>query len=246
MKKVHYVALLCLPLLCHAQTFQVRIAENNYPVEFADTNLSVTNQQRIASDLTTVFSLISSFEDLEIDEVETGVFQLDEELMFTAGEENHILILDNNNTKSIRVKKELSDKYQQTFILADGYSNAVQQASEFVTLLNSTNLLTQSSVQVIRQICHISPQAETEDPPSNEVAKIQKLATDFLQWRYLGFCVLNFSKEQVEVLGETGEKPVILLFTVGKSDPSKRFAMPIVFHNGKWRFGGRVSTLENP
>ena len=68
MKTLHYIALLCcisLPLLAQAQTSQVHIAGSNYFIEFKDAMLSATNRQRIASDLTIVFSLSASFEELK-------------------------------------------------------------------------------------------------------------------------------------------------------------------------------------
>jgi len=244
MKKLTLFCFLSLPLLGHTQTAIVQIVGQAYPVEFADTNLSAISRHRIASDLTTVFELTPSFEQLKGREISPGVFQFGDALMFTSGEEKYLSIVATNNSPSIWIKEALSDKYQQAFALVDAHSNTIQKAHEFVTLLNSTNLLSLSPVQVIRQICHITPDAETNDPPNEELDAIQRLAANFLQWRYPGFSVLNFSSRQVLDLGEAAEYPVILLFTVDKSTPSKMFAFPMVFYNGKWRFGGRVPELE--
>ena len=229
----------------------VRILENDYPMGFEDASLSATNKQRIASDLTTVFSLAVSFDKLKGEEAESGVFRLGDSLMFLSGEETNILIDERDSPKSIRMGKALSDKYLQAFALADTHSNAVRKAHEFVALLNSTNLFAQPPAQVIRQICHITPQAQAllENLPNDqqEFAKAQELIADFGQWEYAGFTVLNFSLRQVISLGDTDEtRPVIFLFTIQKANPSNVFGFPMTFYEGKWGFGGRVPDLEIP
>jgi len=242
MKKLHHIVLFCvlsLPFLGQAQTAQVHIAGNTYPVGFGDTSLSATNRQRIASDLSVVFSLASSFEELKGNEATTGVFHLGDTLMFMSGEDAEIFVIEQNKQKGIRVNKALSDKYLQAFAIQEVNSNAVQKAHEFVALINSTNLLSQSSVKIMQQIGHISPQA-MEDPSADDIVQINKYVAEFKQWKYLEFSVLNFVVRQVSDLGEMGAKPVIMLFMINKSDPSEKFAIPFVFHNGKWGLGGKV------
>ena len=233
---------LCLPLLAQAQTLQVDIAGTAYPVAFEDAALSVTNRQRIASDLTTVFSISPSFEELKGYADNPGVFRLRDDSMFFDNESDHVFLVDKNNQKSLLIEKPLSDKYQQTFAFLEAHSNAVQKAHEFVALLNSTNLLEQSAVQVLSQICHFAPKADTgvpldlENLSNDEIEQIEETAADYLSWKYYGFSVLRFYVKPAPRFGNV-EVPCIIIFMTDKSDPSKNFAAPIGFLNGRWGFG---------
>jgi hypothetical protein len=94
MKKSHCIALLCCAgvflfscaglLFWHRgsppcaadenpQGVQIHIAGADYPVEFEDAELSVTDRQRILSDLTVPFSFVPSFEDLKGCKIEADV-----------------------------------------------------------------------------------------------------------------------------------------------------------------------------
>ena len=73
MKRIITFCCICLSLLSQAQTAQVHIAGNNYPVEFEDTALSSADRQRIASDLAVPFSFVLSFEELKGWKIEAKV-----------------------------------------------------------------------------------------------------------------------------------------------------------------------------
>jgi len=235
MKKVHYVVLLCLPFLGQAQTVQVRIAGNNYPVGFADTSLSTTNQQRIASDLTIVFSPVSSFEQSKGREVETGVFQPDSSMSMLSSDKKRegIFIIDQGNNKSVRIDKVASDNYLQAFAFLKAHSNAVLKASEFVKLLNSANLLAQP-IQVLRDLLY------AELPLTQEADEgVREYITEMQRNKFFGISALNFALKRLPDAGNV-EVLVMELFMVDKTDPSdpSNFGTFLIdFHNGKWGFG---------
>ena len=235
MKRI--IALCCtsLSLLGQAQTAQVHIAGSDYPTEFADAKLSLTNQQRVASDLTVALSHISSFEVTKGREVESGVFRLKRALIFTMSESEDVLVIDQNNQKSIRISKTLSDKYLQAFAWMDTHTNAVQKAHAFVTMLNSTNLLVQP-VQVLRNLGHAKPLSDIDEnnPPDGEV--LEFFRDDIQPNKFPGFSALNFYFKPIPEI-DNMEIPLLLLFRFNKSTPSDIFAYPIGFYKGKWGFG---------
>ena len=198
----------------------------------------------MAADLTHVFSFITSVEDSKGTEIEPSVFGIRGELTVLSGEKDHIFIVVTNNTTSVRVDKFVSDKYLKTFEWMDANPSMVKKAHQFVKLLNSEKLRTQSHKRIVWQICHVSMRVRLEILCSNNHDEIKKLVEPFLEWKYLEFSALNFSKEEVQDLEGTEEKPAILLFMVLRSDPSEGFAFPCVFHKGKWGFGGYISRLQ--
>lgn len=236
MKKLHDVVILCLTgfsLLGQAQTVQVQIAGNNYPVAFADAGLSATNQQRIASDLTIVFSFTLSLEELKGLEIETGVFQADNSTMLSTEESESVFIIDRNNEQNIRVDKALSDKYQQAFTVMDAHSNAVQKANAFVAFLNSTNLLSRPANEIVSKVRHVP----LEDADALSDNAIREFFDEPQQVKFPGFSALHFSIQQLPQFNGA-EVPVIYpFFVIHKSDPSKNIAAPIDFYKGKWGFG---------
>jgi len=213
------------------QAVQVHISGSDYPVEFADTSISFTNQQRIASDMTTVFSLVTSFDNSKGDEIDTGVFQLmpSASALLLAEEGDNLVIIDNNNMKGIRINKILSDKYLHAFTLLDTNTNAVQKAYEFVALMNSTNLVSQP-IQVLRNLSHIVP----IEPLSDDEVRVG--VAGMQTYKYPGISVLNFSL-QPRIEADGVEVPVVDLFAARKSDVLKNIAFPILYHDRRWGFG---------
>ena len=236
MKALHRIALLCcanLPLWGQAQTAQVHVAGSDYPVTFADTTLSATNRQRIASDLTTVFSLAVSFDKLKGEEAESGVFKMEDPLMFASGEDEYILIVERDDQQGIRVSKTLTDKYQQAFALVDSHSNAVQKAHEFVAMLNSTNLLSRPVDEVVQEVRH----EPLEGAYALSDNAIREIFVELQQLRFPGFSALHFSIQQFPQF-DGADIPVINpFFVIHKTDPSRNIATPIDFYDGKWGFG---------
>ena len=250
MKKMQYVAMLCLPLLGQAQTSEVQIAGSNYPVIFADTNLSSVVRQHIASDLTIVFSLAPSFEEaMGGDEVKAtvdlpgggtsianlhweGVFRPSERYsMFDDEKRDGFFLVNYDNQKSIRVNKLASDRYLQAFTWMKANSNAVQKAYKFVALMNNTNLVSQPT-QVLRNLSHIVPTVTlSDDEIRTGFALMQKD-------KYLGISALSFFVEQRSE-ADDAEVPVFHLFAVKKTNPFENIAMayPILYHKGRWGFG---------
>jgi len=235
---------LCLPFFGQAQTVQVCIAKTNYPVEFLDANLSMTNQQRIASDLTLVFSLATSFEEARGNRVAEGVFRPDiDETMFCFsrwGED--FLLVDQNNQRSIRVKKAGSDRYLKSFALIKTHSNAVHKAKEFVTMLNATDL-SALSVQELRGLIHAELWPEGEDNNSDE--GIQKFFEIVQKYRCLDICALNFFWQKMPE-DENAKVLVAGLYMVDKANPpvENPTAWPIEFYKGKWGFGRMPTDLQ--
>ena len=237
MRTMSHIVLLCcayFPFSGQAQT--MHIAGSVYPVEFVDVTLSVTNQQRIAADLTIVFSFAPPFEGLKGKETETGVFQLKDETMLSLKDCESISVADQNNQKSIRVGKPLSDKYLQAFTWMDANSNTVQKAHEFVVSLNNPDLLTQP-LQALLDMCHTEPLSLIEEDNPPEDADIRAtFAKDFFPYKYPGISALNFYRKEVSGL-DGGEIPLVFLFVIDKTDSSIITAFPVGFHKGKWGFG---------
>lgn len=202
----------------HAQTAQVHIAGSHYSATFSDTTLSADNQQRIAADLTTAFSLTTSSEKLKS--------------MLSEDERRNVVFVDENNQKIMQIAKPLSDKYLNAFALMGNHSNAVQKANEFIALLNSTNLLSQP-IQVLRDLHHLEPSAQGSLPPDHA---FQEMATEIQRNTYLGFSALRFSLQRRPEAGQA-EVPVIMLFMISKSDPSDTGGFPIAYYDGRWGAG---------
>ncbi|MCL1919600.1 MAG: hypothetical protein FWG50_00755 [Kiritimatiellaeota bacterium] len=240
MKKLHYVvAMLCLPFWGQAQTVQVRIAETNYPAIFTDASLSVTNQQRIAADLTLVFSLASSFDRLKGRlGGEEGVFEPNIDVsMFCLSEWNDgILLIDQGNQKSVRVQKTASDLYLRSFALIEAHSNAVRAAHEFVTMLNHTNLLAQS-IQVLRNLYHVAPLSDIEEEDFTDDEVLRRVA-ERQNYKYPEISVRNFFLQRIPELDDA-EVLVTCLYMIEKADPSleKIYGIPIDFYKGRWGLG---------
>jgi len=239
MKKLHHIALLSFigaSISGHAQTAQVQIAGSSFPVKFNDTNLSIKAQQRIASDLTTLFLRSSSFDDLKDKEVETGVFQLTEKTMFLWKERESVFLVDQNNQKSIRVDKPLSVKYLKTFKWMDANTNTVQKAHEFVAMLNSPDLPSKPA-HMLLNLVHFEPLSDIEEnnPPSD--IEIQtKFTEDYFPLQHLPVSAQSFYFEKIPELDDV-EIPLFLLFSVDKLDPLKTSIRSIGFYKGKWGFG---------
>jgi len=240
MKPLLHVVLF-LPLLALAQTSQVHIAGNSYPVEFGDATLSVTNRQRIATDLTIIFSPATSFEDSKgkEDDVTSGQFAPNVfKTMFLSGEKNEgIFVLDQNAYQRVRVEKTASDKYLQSFALMKTHSNAVGKVNAFVAMMNDPNLQTKP-IQVLRDMFHYELKKDGITPVTD--ADVRAYVAEVIQpFRCRGFSALHFSLEQrPEVNG--AEVLVISLCLFGKApeeegDPP--ISWPILFHNGRWGFG---------
>ena len=238
MNKSYCIALLCcasLSFFAQAQTSQVHIAGNDYPVTFTDTNLSAAVQQRMAADLTFVFTFASSFEELKGSEIETGVFRTRNTLPLFMGEDEHIFIIATNANPSVRIDKFLSDKYLTTFAWMDTNSNTVQKAMGFIAILNSPDLPSKPA-QVLLNLNHVAPVSNMDEnhPPSD--AEYRTMITNhFFPFRYPGFSALHFYFRRVS--GADIEIPLLFLVAVDKSDPSEMDALPIGFYKGKWGFG---------
>lgn len=257
MKKLYDITILCLvglSTLGQAQTPQVHIAGHDYPVVFEDATLSVTNRQRIASDLTLVFFPAPSFEKAMGgggDEVEAatplpggntaianengvdyweGAFKPGRSSMLRGENREGIFLVDYGGQKSVRVTAVVSSNYVNSFVLMETHSNAVQKAHEFIALLNRPDLLAQP-LQVLKGLHHLLPK---EEGVGDDI--YLGFATDLQNNNVLAFSALNFVVRQVSQL-DNAELPIIGLFTVDKSDPSFIVSIPIIFHNGRWGFG---------
>ena len=233
MKKSHCVSLLCvasLSLLGQAQTTQIHIAGNKYPVEFGDSTLSITNRQCIASDLATIFSFASSFKDLEDREEVIKDFLFGD----SSDEVNNIFVTGPNDNKLVRVDKVLSDKYLPAFALMKANSNAVQKAYEFVALLNNPNLPSQP-IQALRDLYHVAPLAENAHHPSDTA--LQNFVTELQQYKMPGFSALRFSVQRLPEFGDADIPVIECLFMFHKSNTGKTLTLPIDFYNGQWGFG---------
>ena len=238
MKTSHYIVLFCcisLPFLAQAQTAQVHIAGSDYPVVFTDTNLSAQIQQRMATDLTFVFTFASSFEELKDSEVETGVFEIGNTLPLFLWENKHIFIVATNNTPSVRIDNFVSDKYLKAFAWMDANSNTVQKAREFVATLNSPDLLSKPTQELL-SLRHFMPLSSIyENNPPSDAELRAYMADGPALFTYPGFSALCFYFQ--EIVEVEAEIPLLLLPMVSKTDPSDWTAFPIGFYKGKWGFG---------
>ena len=238
MKTLHYIALLCyisLPFLAQSQTSQVHIAGSDFPVTFADTNLSAVTQQRMSIDLTFLFMFASSLEDLKGSEYETGVFQIRNSLPLFVGEDEHIFIVATNANPSIRIDKFLSDKYLKIFTWMDANSNTVQKARDFVTTLNSPDLLSKTTQELLN-LHHFMPLTGIyENNPLSDTKIRAKIAEGPFLFNYPGFSALSFYFQ--EIVEVEAKIPLIFLPMVDKLDSSNWIAFPIGFYKGKWGFG---------
>ena len=207
----------------YAQTAQVHIAGSKYLAVFADTSLSVTNQQRIAADLTTAFSLTTSSDKLES--------------MLLLDELESIVVSNKNNHKIMQVAKPLSDKYLKAFAWMDANTNAVQKAHEFVALMNSPDLMSKPA-QVLLNLGHFEPLSliQENNPPSDTEIRAM-IAKDFFPYKYFGISALTFYFKPISAIDDE-EIPLIWLFVANNTDPTKIDAVPIGFYKGKWGFGG--------
>ena len=258
MTKVCTAALICLPLLLQAQTAQVYIAGTNYPAFFADTNLSATVQQRMASDLTVVFSAVPSFQAARSSPVASTVplpgggtsiiktsLQSSWEgayipyrfrCMFIKEENlNGVFLVDYNGQKSVRVTQAVSDRYLQAFAQMETHSNAVQKLQEFIALVKSPGL-SSLPLQILEGM-HNTPPSYREEYGEDEY---RSFARELEQKVQIFDCsALNFLVEpQLYPEFGTDEIPITFLFTKLKSSPSGYvLGLPLLFHNGKWGFG---------
>lgn len=240
MKTITVILATCLAGgITQAQTAQVRIAGTNYPAIFADTELSVTNQQRIATDLTLVFSFAPSFEKARGREtgygVEEGVFSpnIGVTMFGLSDRSKGFFLVDKDNQRSVRIDKVASDLYLRSFALMEAHSNAVQKAREFVVMLNTTNLPAMS-IQELRGLVHAK--LWPGKPVSDD--DLLEFVTVLQQHRFFDISALNVFLQRVSKVNNA-EVLVMGLFMVDKSDPSpkKLRGWTFDFYNGKWGFG---------
>ena len=243
MKRIALLCCISLPFLAQAQTSQVYIAGSNYPVTFADTNLSAQVQQRMAVDLTFIFSFASSCEELKDNQIEPDVFQTSNTLPLFSWEHNHMFIVATNNITSIRIGKVVSDKYLKTFTWMDANSNTVQKAREFIATLNSPDLLSKPT-QTLLNLYHFEPLSglEENNPPSGAETR-ENLTAVFFPFNYPGFSALHFYFKEVPEVNM--ELPLLFLPMVSKSNPSEWIAFPVGFYKGKWGIGGFPNPIGN-
>ena len=225
MKKLHQTALLCvigMSGIGYAQTAQVQIAGSSYLAVFADTSLSVTNQQRIAAELTTAFSLTTSPDKLRS--------------MLYGDERDDVVVTNENEQKRMQVAKPLSDKYLKAFGWMDANTNAVQKAHEFVALMNSPDLLSKPA-KVLINLGHFEPFSliEENNPPSDDEIRAE-IAKDFFPYKYFGICALRFYFKKMPENDDV-KIPVVFLFAADKKDPTQIDGVPIGFYKEKWGFG---------
>ena len=217
-----------------AQTAQVQIAGTNYPVTFADTNLSSVVRQRIASDLTVVASF-GSFLDV-LKEGDTEGYQLSDRIILFWDKRESVSFVDQNNQKCIQIEKPLSDKYLKIFNWMDTHTNAVQKAHEFVALLNSPDL-SSKPMPILLSLMHFDPLSDLKEnnPPSDTELRAY-FETGFFPCKFLALSAQNFYFKEIEELDDT-RIPLLLLFAIHKSDPLKNNLQAIGFYQGKWGFG---------
>jgi hypothetical protein len=219
MKRMPYVALLCFPFLGQAQTAQVQVAGSNYPVIFADTNLSATVRQRIASDLTVVFSPASSFQDLKDRDGGEGIFKPDlRHAWFLTDEKcEGVFIVDQNNEKSVRLNEVASSNYLHAFAFVDARSNTVKKLREFKATVRNTDWDVQP-IKAVKALCYM------KDPNGDSISDDDY--REFIRWakgkELPEFSVLWFSFEKRP---ELDNKEVLVHGNL------------LLFHNGKWGFG---------
>ena len=197
------------------------------PVVFEDASLSVTDRQRIVSDLTILLSFASSFEKLKGIEIEPGVFR--PETLFL-DERESFFILDDGDQKSVRVGKVFSDEYLQLLALMDNHSEAIQKVRELVALLNGDNLLSKP-IQVLRDLYHWE---HSSDTPSDD--EVRAVVAEMQQWKYLGVSALAFDITKPTRSGEV-EVPVIFVLMVDKNekDPSEFGGYFLEYKDGRWQ-----------
>jgi hypothetical protein len=213
--------LLCcasVPFVWQTQVRHVRLAEDDYAVEFEDT-LAKAQRRRIAADLATLAAFARSFERLQD---------------FLPGGSEGVSIVDRNGKKSMRVGKRLSDKYLQAFVLMDTHRDAVKKAYEFVDFLNRTHLPSQP-MPVIRSLFHIETMDRHQDPPTDDT--FRNVVATLKQYKFSRFSALHFSVRWVPPFGGKDIPVVEQLPMVHESDPAKDTLMPIDFYNGRWGFG---------
>ena len=252
MKKAHLIALYCLvgvSSIGQAQTAQVHIAGSDYPVTFADTNLSFTVRQRIASDLTVVFSPAPSFEELgkgkggyvtkaDVELEKAGFLTPDSNIsLFPTREKlDGVFIVTQDNQRSVHVNQVAFSNYVHAFKLIHTHSNEVKKAHEFVAVMSRPDLSTQP-IQFLKSLCHVPPLSRDENLSDEEVTRFftEMLGTV----RYPGISALHFFVQKrpefdgAEVLG-------MYLYMIETQDPDTLgsvFGLTILFHNGKWGFG---------
>jgi len=244
MKKLLHIALL-LPLLGQAQTAQVHIAGSDYPVIFAETNLSFKVRQRIASDLKIIFSPASSFEEVKergmYGKVEptvplpgggttvtndingfslwAGVFKPNpQKTLFpkkNGGE--GVFLVDYNNVKSVRLNAVASSNYVHAFKLVDAHSNAVKKAHEFMATMKNTDWSTQP-LQALKDLHHMTSE-EREEMSDDEYLGFAETVQQHLISK---ITALGFS---LETRPEVGDKKVLVYGNV------------LIFYDGRWGFG---------
>jgi len=211
---------------------KVRIAGNDYPVEFEDTALSNNLRERINSDLTTLFSFASSFERLKGQEVGAGAFR---PLTLFLNDCEGFFILDDGSKKRVQVNKVFSDKYHQAFALMDAHSKTVQQVKDFIALMNNPSLLSQPT-QILRDLCHFGHPASVDEDVIPSDDEVRAIVSEMQQWKYLGISALGFGVEKSPKLGGA-EVPIVFVLIVDKNeaDPSEFGGYILEFSDGKWR-----------
>jgi len=248
-----YVTLsLCLGMsyVGHAQTTQVQIAGINYPVIFADTNLSFKIRQRIADDLKIVFSPAPSFEELGVGkggyvtkadiELEMTGFLVPAHSLstfITDKQSEGIFIVTQNSERSVQLNQVASSNYVHAFTLVDAHSNAVKKAGEFIALMKDPGLLAKP-IKELRNLYHATPLT---------LRTIDGIFTDemvrgFLQGnvhphKHPGLSVLHFAKEKRPEIGNAEVLVMYFCVKVELGDEFRLFAFPVLFHKGRWGFG---------
>ena len=205
-----------------------------FPVEFEDIALSGTDRQRIVSDFEMFFSCASSFEKLKGREIQAGVFCPS---ILPLEDHDGILILDDRGKKSVQINKVFSDKYLQAIALMDAHSEAIQQVKEFVTLMNSPDLLSQP-IQVLQDLCRFEHPPDVNEDYSPSDKEIRATIAEMQKRKYIGVSALYFDVG-TSTRFRNVKVPQIMVFRGDKNqaDPLDFGGYLLEFYNGKWRQG---------
>lgn len=236
MKHVCILVLLAASCLGQMPEVSVDFAHTNYPVIFADSSLSVTNRQRIASDLAKALSLAGSLDDLKGGSLGGGRFSLADRTMLFWKERRGVALLNQNSGWSFELSKTVSDRYQTAFLWEDAHTNAMQKLTVFISTINSSNLL-ELGEAALKGLCHANPLSAIggDDPPtSTEIQEV--FETQIAPYHCPGASILNLYIREVPQVGDV-EIPIITLFMVNRQHPQEIYALPIGFYEGKWGLG---------
>jgi len=240
---VFTVAMPCGVPYCVGQSNVVFYGTNasSIGVSFVDTNLSVSAQASIVTDLQICLNEWGNKSELRLRNKENSAGYFYNSTQCPHYPENIKFpenVVTNTNGPILQISKTLSDAYTNAFAFATANSNIVAAAHEFVTFVASTNFGSVASNQISNYFLF------NQAPPVLYQIAFEDITNSWRNQTFYQPSVLSFH------YSSTGPAPTNLWMFVPSSCPSTLYngvtiwnQLPSIWHDGKWKF---CNWEENP